>query len=130
MSRKRVAVFDFDREAGAELMRTVEQALDTTRAQGCAVFLFSDTQAVTRAVQVGGYDMAFVVIESMTAMETARLMRESAPILPLFLVSNTGDYALEGFRLNALDYLMRPVSERRVVEAVARIDSPAMQCRL
>ena len=67
------------------------------------------------------FDMAFMAVDSMMAVEAARLVRESAPDCPLFLVSGSADYALEGYRLEALDYLVRPVTAERVREASARV---------
>jgi two-component SAPR family response regulator len=39
----------------------------------------------------------------------------------MFIVSDTDDYGLEGFRLRALDYLIKPVTPLRIQEAVRRI---------
>lgn len=124
MKVRQVAVFDFDPEGREDLIKTLCQYFGP---DGAGLHPFGDTQSIARAVQGGGYDMAFVAVNGMPAMETARLVRESAPRCPLFLVSSTGDYALEGFRLHALDYLIRPVSAQRIGEAVARIGGPAPQ---
>ena len=121
-ARKRVAVFDFDHAGRTALMELLDRQFG---AEGAALSAFGDSQAVARAVQGGGYDMAFVVVNGMPAVETARLVRESGGGIQLFLVSRTGDYALEGFRLHALDYLIQPVSAERVVQAVTRIGGPA-----
>lgn len=120
MEHKWIAVFDFDPIGAQELRRIVEEAV---RDHPVKVRAFTDIQEAAVAALAESWEMAFVVVEGMPGVESARLIRESAPALPLFLVSSTGDYALEGFRLQALDYLIRPVSAERVRAAVARLQT-------
>lgn len=120
---KRIAVFDFDSVDREALL----EALTGHFGQGAELCAFGDTQSVARAVRDDCYDMAFVAVNGMPAMETARLVRESGGAIPLFLVSVTGEYALEGFRLGVLDYLIQPVSRERIGGAVARIGGPPQQ---
>ncbi|MDL2238512.1 hypothetical protein LJC56_11935 [Christensenellaceae bacterium OttesenSCG-928-K19] len=70
------------------------------------------------------YDMAFIGIEDMMGVETARNIRELDSWCPLFLVSTVDDFSIEGFRLHALDYLLKPVSPERIGRAVQRIGNP------
>lgn len=67
------------------------------------------------------YHMAFVGADTMRGAEVARHLRGMDEKIPLFLVSEVSDMALEGFRLRALDYLTKPVSTDAVEEAVKRI---------
>lgn len=67
------------------------------------------------------YHMAFMGADTMRGAEVARHIRVMDEELPLFLVSEASDMALEGFRLRALDYLTKPVSADAVAEAVKRI---------
>lgn len=67
------------------------------------------------------YHMAFMGADNMRGAEVARHIRGMDEELPLFLVSESSDMALEGFRLRALDYLTKPVSTDAVREAVKRI---------
>lgn len=71
------------------------------------------------------YDIAFIGVDNMMGVEAARQIRGRDDLLPMFLVSMVSDFGLEGFRLRALDYLTKPVSNVAVEEAVTRI---TMKC--
>jgi len=68
------------------------------------------------------YDMVFVGADSIIGTDLARTVRDYDKSCPLFLVSRAVEFAVEGFRIQALDYLTKPVSPRRVGEAIERID--------
>jgi FixJ family two-component response regulator len=67
------------------------------------------------------YDFAFLVVDSMKGAETARQVRKIDETLPLFFIGQVSDFALDAFRLLALDFLTKPVSQRSVAEAFWRI---------
>jgi FixJ family two-component response regulator len=67
------------------------------------------------------YDFAFVGADRMEGAETARHARKIDETLPLFFVGEVSDFALEAFRLLALDFLTKPISWRSVDEAFSRI---------
>lgn len=64
-------------------------------------------------------DIAFLDIQmpEMTGLEMARRMPESTRVI---FTTAYRDYAVEGFRVNALDYLLKPVSYSEFLEAVGR----------
>lgn len=66
------------------------------------------------------FDMVFIGIDNMLGVETARNIRGACHNCPLFIVSEVIDYGIEGFRLYALDYLIKPVSSDRITRAVMR----------
>ena len=57
----------------------------------------------------------------MLGVETGRNIREIDSRFDLFIVSNNWDYGYEAHRLNALDYLIKPISVRNVSDAEDRI---------
>lgn len=68
-----------------------------------------------------GFDMLFAGVDSIGDAADARQMKEYAPDCPLFIVSNTIEFGVEGFRIRALDYLLKPVTPEGVEKAVGRI---------
>lgn len=64
-------------------------------------------------------DIAFLDIQmpEMTGLDIARLIPETTRVI---FTTAYRDYAVEGFRVNALDYLLKPVSYAEFLEAVGR----------
>ena len=68
------------------------------------------------------FNMVFIGIDNMLGVETARNIRGACRNCPMFIVSEVTDYGIEGFRLYALDYLIKPVSSDGIKRAVMRTD--------
>ena len=117
----RVAVYDSvadDCEITADAVRTCFE----NRHDEVELSQYTDGEAFVLMLMRSGCDMLFIGIESMLDVETARSAARIGKKCPLFLVSRVADYGIEGFRLSALDYLIKPVTKERVGEALNRID--------
>lgn len=57
------------------------------------------------------YDIVFMDIEmpEMNGMDTARKLREIDPVVVLIFVTNMAQYAIKGYEVNAIDYMVKPV---------------------
>lgn len=57
------------------------------------------------------YDVVFMDIEmpNINGMETAKRLRASDAYVPLVFITNLKQYALQGYKVEALDYLVKPV---------------------
>lgn len=58
------------------------------------------------------FDLVFMDIElpEMDGMETARRLREVDSLVTLIFVTNMAQYALNGYEVDALDFVLKPVS--------------------
>ncbi|MBV9308794.1 MAG: response regulator transcription factor [Acidobacteriaceae bacterium] len=68
-------------------------------------------------------DLVFLDVQmpGLDGMGVIRQLREKGAPLPYFvLITAYDDYALEAFRLQALDYLLKPVEKERLAETVSR----------
>lgn len=123
MEQKRIAVFDFDEADCACLAEAVGHWYTEAGAlvvRHTAMQPFVQDFMRRRGVDEP-YDMVFIGVDDMQGVEVARSIREMDNWCPMFIVSHVEDYALEGFRLHALDYLKKPVPPQRVGRAVGRI---------
>lgn len=75
------------------------------------------------------FDAVFLDIEmnGLSGMETARRLRETDDRVALVFVTQMAQYAVESYRVDALDYLLKPVSEfqfelvfRKIIKYIAR----------
>lgn len=69
-------------------------------------------------------DAAFLDIEmpGMDGIELATRMLDLQPGISIVFVTAYNQYAVEAFRLNALDYLLKPVSAERLRETIGRLE--------
>ena len=61
----------------------------------------------------GGYDLIFMDIEmpGMNGMETARALRKMDASVLLIFVTNMAQYAIAGYEVEALDFILKPVNK-------------------
>lgn len=67
------------------------------------------------------FDIVFMDIDlpGMTGMECARRLRETDNVVTLIFVTQLAQYAIEGYSVSALDYIVKPVTFKDIV---ARLD--------
>lgn len=74
------------------------------------------------------YDLILLDIEMkyMDGMTAAEHIRQSDPDVTLIFITNMPQFAMSGYRVNALDYMLKPVSyfafSQRLSKALARMD--------
>jgi DNA-binding LytR/AlgR family response regulator len=58
-----------------------------------------------------GYQLIFLDVEMphMDGIETARRLRKKDPIVGIIFVTNMAQYAINGYEVNAIDYIVKPV---------------------
>lgn len=68
------------------------------------------------------WDLAFLDIEmhELNGMEVARIVREKSPQLALVFATAFAEYAVEGYEVQALDYLLKPINPDKVKRVLAR----------
>lgn len=68
------------------------------------------------------WQLAFLDIEmeQLNGMEVARKIREKAPQLELVFATAYAEYAIEGYQVQALDYLLKPITWEKVTRVLER----------
>ena len=66
-------------------------------------------------------DLAFMSMNSMAEVEAARQFKRLHPCIPLVVISDSADYAVESFTFPAADYLTRPLQKDAIASALSAV---------
>ena len=71
----------------------------------------------------GEIDLLFldVEMEGMNGMQAAEQIRSFNQEMLLVFVTGYADYVFDGYRVNAMDYMLKPVQRERLLELLGRI---------
>lgn len=114
----RVLAVDDEAPARAELAYLLgrDERIDEVRTAG-------DGAEALRMLEDTAYDALFVDIRmpGLDGLDLARVLRRFTSPPAVVFVSAYDQHALEAFDLRAVDYLMKPVRDERLAEAVGRV---------
>lgn len=118
MTGLNVLVIDDERPALDELMFLLERDPRVGTIQGCG----SATEAL-RVLQDLAVDAVFLDIQmpGLTGLDLAQVLSRFKAPPPIVFVTAHEEHAVEAFDLHAVDYVLKPVREERLAEAVRRV---------
>lgn len=105
----RIAVVD-NAESAREKMKALLQRYESEHDIAFTTSFFSDGEDFARTYQPI-YDLVFLDIEMprKDGMTVAREIRQVDPIVTLVFVTRMGQYAVKGYEVRAMDFLIKPV---------------------
>lgn len=121
----RVAIVEDDRVAAQELENCLER-YETGRNVSFSIVHFPDGGLFLRQYQPV-YDIVFMDIKmpGMDGMTAAQKLRQIDPVTTLVFVTSVVQYAVKGYEVDAIDFIVKPVryhtfalKMRRIMEAV------------
>lgn len=83
-----------------------------------------DAVAALNRIEQGGVDLVFLDI-NMPEVSGLSLKRMLGDKVKVIFTTAHREYALEGFDLNAVDYLLKPVTLERLIKALTKYQQPA-----
>lgn len=105
----RIAIVEDQEQEQKRIAHFIRQYFE---AQGkvCQLSLFSDGDEILERY-TGGWDLIFLDIqmERLDGMATAKKIRELDQEVFLVFITNMAHYAIKGYAVHALDYLIKPV---------------------
>ena len=119
----RIAICDDEQEAVESHKKAVEAALGLCRAVGEIITYTRSDNLFCDIVEDGfHFDLILLDIEmpGMDGMELARLLRGKGDRTEIIFVTGIPDYAPEGYDLEAVSYLVKPVKRERLCTALDR----------
>lgn len=119
----RIAICD-DSEDDREILKSLLEKYYIS-ADEDVVYEFSSGKNAVSFLQKhpGEIDLLFLDIEmpNLSGMEAAEAIRAFDASIQLIFVTGYPDYVFDGYRVGAMDYLMKPVKEDRLREVLERI---------
>lgn len=113
-----------DEQAYLQLVteRVQQWAHDSGHDSGIKITTFRSSEDLLEAWQNGmAVDVLFMDIEvpgEMSGMEVAKRIFSANEHIPIVFITNYSEYACEGYRVNALRYLRKPVSQADIDECM------------
>ena len=108
-----------DRQAVVNMMRRTLKKLDPDGEHEGT----TDPEHVIRKVSNEFYDVAFIDVEmpKMNGIQLARKLQEIEPIINIIFITGYMEYMPQAFELYASGYLMKPVTEKDVMNALSHL---------
>jgi DNA-binding LytR/AlgR family response regulator len=81
---------------------------------------FPSGEALLEVFAKGGYDLVFldVYMGALSGIQTAEKIRDVDTQVPIVFTTTSEDFTREGYRLNAYKYLLKPIVEEDVLDAL------------
>jgi len=115
-----IAVYDGvqkDRETAAQLI----SEFCKTRGIMAEIAQFSKADEIIGVFRQYSFTAVFIGLNSMQGVDTAWIVRKRDKKCPLVIMSHCSDYSLEGFRLEALEYLIKPLDDEKIFRVLDRL---------
>ena len=116
----RIAIAEDDKNE-MQVLRSYVERCSKERGFLCAVDCFTDGDAIAENVR-GGYDIIFLDIEMplMDGMDAAEQIRKADKDVTIIFTTHNPNYAIRGYKVQALDYILKPVSYSAFDEVMER----------
>ncbi len=116
----RIAICDDEQQCRQQAARAIDECL---RSLDVRIDTFSGGKALLQAFEKQPYDLVFLDIEMPEAdgITVARRLRRISQDVPIVFLTSHVEYALEGYEVNALRYLTKPVRSEKLREVLAYV---------
>lgn len=117
----KIAICD-DEKIYRDLMESYIEAWAKERGRTTALFPFSNGEELLKSREENSYDVVLLDIQmpGIDGMSIARRLREAGDETCLLFITGYEEYMAEGYEVEAFRYLLKPVKEEKLWEALDR----------
>lgn len=114
-----------DEEVHSSLLRQHVLAWAKERSRSVHIFIYGNAESFLFSLEDRAPDAVFADIQmpGMSGMEMIRKLREKDSEMPVVFTSGLSEYLQEGYEVQALHYLVKPISAEKVFECMDRVCS-------
>jgi len=89
------------------------------------IFTFTGGEEFLAAYRPRFFDAVFLdnLMEGMNGIETARCLRGYDPQIPIIFITNEVSFALDGYTVQAMDYILKPATAERLGNVIDQLIS-------
>lgn len=120
----RLAICDNEIEECTTIRKQLEKCKQYDPSDVYEMYHFTSGEAFLEEIKKGNkdWDIAFldIYMDGMNGIDTGREARSHCPGLELVFITITRDFAVDAFQLNALHYLVKPVTQEQLQAALER----------
>lgn len=109
----KILIFEPNEEKRRELISLLETSLE-----GETLFSCHQPGEIFTLPMPADADLTFITVNCMAEVEAARQFKRLHPCIPLVVISDSADYAVESFTFPAADYLTRPLQKNTLASAL------------
>lgn len=116
----RIAIIEDDREYAQEIREYLER-FSAEHDVAVETVLFTDGDQIVENYS-GDYDILLMDIELplLNGMEASEEIRKIDPEVEIIFITNSPQYAIQGYRVGALDYILKPVNYYAFAQTMTR----------
>jgi len=117
----RVAIVDDDPSICSQICRSTKE-FASAHSEEAAVEIFNTAEAFLEAAVKSPFQLVLLDIQlpGMDGMACAGRLRKQDPAAVIIFITNMIQYAVQGYKVNALDYLVKPFSDLQLADSLAR----------
>ena len=118
----RIAIVEDDDRMRAQLKQYIFKYFEG-REQSCKISVFSDGMEIMENYGAD-YDLIFLDIQmqQLDGMQTAEKIRQLDENVLLIFITNLANYAIKGYAVNALDFVLKPVNYLMLKQLLQRVE--------
>ena len=119
-----IGICDGDHQIQTEIGTIIETYLQNQHING-KIFTYDSAEQLTAALKNNKnlhFDILFldIMMGDMDGMTCAHAIRKDDELVKIFFLTSSTDYVYEGYEVNALGYLLKPVTEHKILEMLAK----------
>lgn len=105
----KIGILEDERQVSEKIKKYIQRFFDE-RGENVQIFAYSDAYSLIESYH-SDMDVLFMDIQMnlMNGMEAATHIRQNDPHVLIIFVTNLAQYAVEGYSVNAFDFILKPV---------------------